>query len=105
MEKTERCRVFEASFGWSDLGTWESLYTQREKDASGNLVNASSSMLDGVKNSIVASTEKGKLVVVKNLENYVVISTPDVLLVCPRDEKQLKAITAELAINNLSEYL
>ena len=105
MEKTSRCRVFEASFGWSDLGTWESLYSQSPKDAAGNLVNTSSAMLEGVKNSIVASTEKGKLMVVKNLENYIVISTPDVLLICPKDEKQIKAITADLAINNLSDYL
>ena len=105
MEKTTRCRVFEGSFGWSDLGTWESLYVQSPKDARGNLVNTSSAMMEEVRNCIVASTENGKLVVVKNLENFVVISTPDVLLVCPRDEKQLKAITADLAINNLSDYL
>ncbi|MBE6245212.1 MAG: mannose-1-phosphate guanylyltransferase [Bacteroidales bacterium] len=105
MEKTSRCRVFEGAFGWSDLGTWESLYAQSARDEDGNLVNSSPTMLDGVKNSIVVSAEKEKLIVVKNLENFVVISTPDVLLVCPRDEKQLKAITADLAINNLSDYL
>lgn len=105
MEKTTRCCVFEASFGWSDLGTWESLYAQSPKDGNGNLVNVSSTLTDGVKNCILASTEKDKLVVVKNLENYVVISTDDVLLICPRDEKQIKAITADLAINNLSKYL
>lgn len=105
MEKTDRCRVFEASFGWSDLGTWESLYTQSPKDAAGNLVNTPSAMLEGVKDSVIATTEKGKLIVVKNLENYIIISTDDVLLVCPRDEKQIKAITAELAMNNLTEYL
>ncbi|MBR4802712.1 MAG: mannose-1-phosphate guanylyltransferase [Bacteroidales bacterium] len=105
MEKTSRCMVFEASFGWSDLGTWESLYAQSTKDSEGNLVNTSSAMLEGVKDSIVVSAEKGKLVVVKGLEKFVVISTDDVLLVCPRDEKTIKAITADLAINNLSKYL
>ena len=56
---------------------------------------------------ILKKTEDGKLklMVVKNLENFIVISTPDVLLICPRDEKQIKAITADLAINNLSDYL
>ena len=105
MEKTSRCRVFEASFGWSDLGTWESLYARLPKDSSGNLLNANKSMLIDVKNSIIVSSEKEKLMVVKGLEYFIVINTPDVLLVCPRDEKQIKAITADLAIGNLGEYL
>jgi hypothetical protein len=43
--------------------------------------------------------------VVKGLENYIVVSTRDVLLVCPRDEKLIKALTADLAINNFGDYL
>ena len=105
MEKTDKCRVFEASFGWSDLGTWESLYAQGSKDELGNLVNAEKTMLDKVKNSIIVSSDKNKLVVLNDLENYIVISTDDVLLVCPRDEKKIKALTADLAIHNLSQYL
>ena len=105
MEKTSVCWVFEASFGWSDLGTWESLYVQNRKDEQGNMVAAPSSMLTDVKNSIVLTDEKDKLVVVKGMENYMIISTKDVLLVCPRDEKEFKALTAELAINNLSKYM
>ena len=105
MEKTSGCWVFEASFGWSDLGTWESLYVHYNKDDNGNLVNAPSSMLVDVKNSIVATNEKDKLMVVKGMENFMIISTKDVLLVCPRDEKEFKALTAELTINNLSKYM
>ncbi|MBO4691499.1 MAG: mannose-1-phosphate guanylyltransferase [Bacteroidales bacterium] len=105
MEKTSVCWVFEASFGWSDLGTWESLYVQNNKDEKGNMVVAPSSMLTEVKNSIIVTDEKDKLVVVKGMENYMIISTKDVLLVCPRDEKEFKALTAELAINNLSKYM
>ena len=105
MEKTSLCRVFEASFGWSDLGTWESLYAQGPKNAEGNMINTDKIMLNEVKNSIVVTTEKGKLMVVRGLENFIVISTDDVLLVCPRDEKQIKALSAELAINNFGEYM
>ncbi|MBO6222508.1 MAG: mannose-1-phosphate guanylyltransferase [Bacteroidales bacterium] len=105
MEKTSMCRVFEASFGWSDLGTWESLYAQGPKNEDGNMVNTEKVMLNGVKNSIIVSAEKDKLMVVKGLENFIVISTSDVLLVCPRDEKQIKAVTADLAINNFGEYM
>ena len=61
-------------------------------------------MLEGVKESIVMSNEKDKLVVVKGLKKYMVISTKDVLLICPRNEKDVKAALADLGANNLIQY-
>jgi len=104
MEKTSKSWVFEASFGWSDLGTWESLYVHNEKDSDNNMVVSDAKMLINTKDSIIVSNEKGKLVVVKGLQNYMVISTKDVLLVCPRDEKGFKEIFTDLAVKDLSNY-
>lgn len=104
MEKTSHIWVFEASFGWSDLGTWESLYAHNTSDADGNMVKADYQLVEETKNSILVTNEKDKLVVVKGLENYMVISTKDVLLVCPRGDKALKGILADLTINNLSDF-
>ncbi len=104
MEKTERSWVVSASFGWSDLGTWDSLYDRNEKDEQGNMVDVEKSMLPKTRNCIVVSKEKGKLVVVKGLENYMVVSTDDVLLVCPRNSVEFKNVITDLAINELSEY-
>lgn len=104
MEKAKSIWVFEASFGWSDLGTWESLYAYGKKDANGNLVGSEASLIEASRNNIIVSNEKGKLIMAKGLDNYMIISTKDVLLICPRDEKGFKGLLAELAINNLTKY-
>ena len=104
MEKTSKSWVFEASFGWSDLGTWESLYVHNEKDSDNNVIVADANMMINTKDSIIVSNENRKLVVVKGLQNYMVISTKDVLLVCPRDEKGFKEIFTDLAVKDLSKY-
>lgn len=104
MEKTGKSRVFEGSFGWSDLGTWESLYYHSDKDAGGNMVQAADSMIDGVKDSIILSGERNKLVVVKGLENFMVVNTDDVLLICPKDPAVFKNVIADLAVNEHSDF-
>ena len=104
MEKTAKSWVFEATFGWSDLGTWESLYFHAVKDLDNNLIRVPNSLLDNVKNSMIMSNEKDKLMVVKGLDNYMVISTKDVLLVCPRDEQSIKAALADLGANDLAKF-
>jgi mannose-1-phosphate guanylyltransferase len=93
MEKAGNVYAFPGDFGWSDLGTWESLYLQREKDAHGNLVDASQVLLDKVSNSSITVSDKRKLAIIKGLSHYLVVDTDDVLLVCPRnDEDSLKQI-------------
>lgn len=104
MEKTDKSWVFEASFGWSDMGTWSSLYMQGKKDEEGNFVKADDVMIDGTRSSMVMTTNKQKLVVVRGLENYMVIDTPDVLMVCPRDEVAFKNVITDLAVNELNKY-
>lgn len=104
MEKTEKSWVVAAKFGWSDLGTWDSLYDRNSKDENGNMVDVQKSMLSDVSNSLIVSTQKDKLIVVKGLENYMVVSTNDVLLVCPRDAVEFKNVITDLAVNELSDY-
>ncbi len=104
MEKTSKTWVFEASFDWSDLGTWDSLYAQSMKDDCENLIKCGESMIEGVEKSIIMSNEKDKLMIVKGLKDYMVISTKDVLMICPRQDKEFKAVLADLGINNLTKY-
>ena len=93
MEKAGNVYAFPGDFGWSDLGTWESLYLQREKDAQGNLVDAAQVVLQKASNSIVAVSDKHKLAIIEGLDHYLVVDTDDVLLICPRrDEEDLKQI-------------
>lgn len=104
MEKTGKSWVFEASFGWSDLGTWHSLYCQSDKDSNANMIKAGEAMLDGVSDSLIVSENREKLVVVKGLKDYMVVDTADVLMICPRNEVDFKNIITDLAVNELNRY-
>jgi len=104
MEKTEKAVVYPASFGWSDLGTWEALYSEAIRDENGNHVVGEETLVSEVKESIVMTQEKNKLVVVKGLQNYMVINTDDVLLVCPRDEAAFKGVLTDLPLNEFMKY-
>jgi mannose-1-phosphate guanylyltransferase len=99
MEKAENVCVICADFGWSDLGTWTSLYLQLEKDADGNALPAGSRQpffenvaLNSVKNCLVHAPAD-KLVVLQGLDGYLVVDTHDVLMVCKHgDENELKQL-------------
>jgi mannose-1-phosphate guanylyltransferase len=86
MEKAQNVHVVLADIGWSDLGTWKSLYENSEKDADGNVVSGKA-MLYSTKDCIVKSTSE-KLVVVNGLEGYIVAEYDDVLMVCKKDDEQ-----------------
>ena len=106
MEKTRKAHVFEGLFGWSDLGTWQSLYEQApHKDAGGNAVRASHAVLAKMAGSIVYEGDSRKLVVVNGLKDYMVIDTADALMICPRDDAAVKDILVDLAVKDKESYL
>ncbi len=97
MEKAENVYAFPGDFGWSDLGTWESLYLHREKDAHGNTTDGQSIVLNNVSNSSIATANKNKLIVIEGLDNYLIADTNDVLLICPRNnEERVKQIMKDV---------
>jgi mannose-1-phosphate guanylyltransferase len=87
MEGAPNVGVVLGDFGWSDLGTWGSLYEKLEKDADGNALSGVTFMGEDAKGLMVAA-EGGKLVVAKGLQDFIVVDTPDALLLCPRSEEQ-----------------
>lgn len=97
MEKANNTFVFSASFGWSDLGSWESFYMHSSKDRSENAIAAGRSLLENVKNCLVYAEENNKLLVVKDLDNYIIVDTKDALLICPRDDSQFRQLFNEIA--------
>ena len=106
MEKTQKAWVFLSDFGWTDLGTWESVYEQVPKQVGGNAVNVDVSMIDDVKDSIISETNPEKLVVARGFERLMVIDMPDVLLVCHRDDKTVKDIVTDLTVKDkIDRYL
>ena len=93
MEKAENVYVMPTDFGWNDLGTWGSLYEKLPKDPLNNaLVNAKGLIQDASNNIIL--TEKGKKIVMKGLDNFIVVETGDTLMIYPKsEEQQIKEIS------------
>jgi mannose-1-phosphate guanylyltransferase len=96
MEKSDKVYVYPASFGWSDLGTWGSLYTHLELDENKNAVIGDKVMLYDSSNNIV-NVPNDKRVVLQALNNYIVVESEGTLLVCKKeDEQQIKQFVAEI---------
>ena len=87
MEKARNVFVLSAEFGWSDLGTWKSLYEHLPHDKGGNAIVGPHVMVDNTSNCII-NMSKNKLAVIQGLENFIVVETENVLLICPKDDEQ-----------------
>ena len=105
LEKSGHVSMFAAGFDWSDLGTWESYYIQKEKDKRGNVVDAPVNFLQDVKDCVLISEDKNKLIVAKGLKEYLVINTPDVLVICPRTEKTIKQLITDISLSKEERFL
>jgi len=93
MEKAPNVFTMPVSFGWSDLGTWASLHAECPKDDRGNVLQSQHILTIDVSNCLVRAP-KDKLVVLKDLTDYIVVDESDVLLVYPKSkEQEIKQIT------------
>ena len=106
MEKTDNAWVYPAEFRWADIGNWESLYEYPAyHDERGNALNRTSRrLLKDCSDDIVYSTRDDKLLALRGMENFIVIDTEDVLMICPRDEDKLKDFLLQLAMPEYEEY-
>lgn len=87
MEKAKSVHVMMADFGWSDLGTWGSLYDLSEKDAEQNVTLKCNAAYYDSKGNIVALPE-GHLAVLRGMQDMIVAESDGVLLICPKSEEQ-----------------
>ena len=100
MEKADNVYVMPSSFGWSDLGTWGSLYELSEKDAQQNVSLHSRSLFYESTSNIV-TLESGKLAVIQGLEDMIVAEHEGVLLICKKAEEQrIKDFVADFSLLN-----
>ncbi|WP_319510934.1 mannose-1-phosphate guanylyltransferase [uncultured Draconibacterium sp.] len=98
MEKAKNVYVLTADFGWSDLGTWGSLYENKEKDELGNVIRADNVMLYDTANCIV-DISKNKMAVIHGLDGYIIAERNDTLMICRRDdEDQIKKFVTDVRI-------
>ncbi len=105
MEKADNVYVIPSSFGWSDLGTWASAYETLEKDYLENAVAGNNVVIiDATRNMVHADNQK--LILLQGLEDFVVVDTPDVLMICKKDkEQEIKDYVAEIKRSKGDKYL
>jgi len=105
MEKAGNVFVLCSDFGWSDLGTWGSLYENSNKDTRGNVVSGENIMLYGTKDCIINMPEE-KLVVIQGLCDYIVVESEGTLLVCRRDdEQQIRQFVNDVRMYKGNQYV
>lgn len=105
MEKADNVYVIPSSFGWSDLGTWNSAYENMEKDYLGNAVAGANVIVFDAQRCMVHMPDD-KLVVLQGLEDYIVVDTKDVLLICKKEKEQdIKEYVAEVKRNKGDKHL
>jgi len=104
LERAEKVAVVEADFHWDDVGSWTALAAHLPHDAHGNAVRGELVGID-VADCVVVAPE-GKLVAAVGVQGYVIVDTPDVILVCPRSRDQdVKKIVEKLRDSGRSEFL
>lgn len=105
MEKARNVFTVVSDFGWSDLGTWGSLYTHIPKDRNENAVIGTPVKLYDCARNVVHAHD-GRLLVLQGLEDCIVVSTEDALLVCRKqDEQQIKRFVTDLTAESGSKYV
>ncbi len=105
MEKADNVYVYISDFGWSDLGTWGSLFENKEKDENNNAISGKNVMTYNTKNCIINVPNK-KLVVVEGLEGFIVAMKGNSLLICKmEDEQYIRNIVNDIKIEKGEEYV
>ena len=105
MEKANNVYVIPSSFGWSDLGTWASAYDNLPKDVSNNALAGDNVIVINSKNCMVHAPHH-KLLLLQGLDGYIVVDTPDALLVCQKDrEQEIKEYVGEVKRKKGEKFL
>jgi mannose-1-phosphate guanylyltransferase len=105
MEKSDNVYIIPASFKWSDLGTWNSIWTNMRKDEAGNAIAGKHvKIIDAVKCFVHAGSNK--LVVLQGLDDFIVVDTEEVLLICRKEkEDDIKNYISEIKKEKEDELL
>ena len=99
MEKSENVYVYPTDLGWSDLGTWGSLYAHLDLDENRNAVQGNKVMLYDSADNII-KVPNDKVVVMQGMNGYIVVENEGILLICKKEnEQQIKEFVADLKIN------
>lgn len=104
MEHTDRAAVVPVSCGWSDIGSWSSLWAVAEQDADGNYYEGDVITTD-TKGSLVKASDR-RIVATVGVEDLIIVDTPDATLVARKDRVQdVKLIVEQLKSAGRQEHL
>ena len=105
MEKAENVYVLCSEFGWTDLGTWGSLYEMSPKDNNENVSLRCETLFYESDNNIVA-LPAGKLAVIQDLKGYIVAESDNVLLICKQqDEQRIRQFVNDASVKFEDKYI
>jgi mannose-1-phosphate guanylyltransferase len=105
MEKAENVYVRASVIGWSDLGTWGSLYGHIECDEHKNAIIGKNVISYSSENCIV-NVPKDKLVILQGLDGYIVVESDGILLICKKeDEQQIKTFVNDVKIKKGERFI
>ncbi|MDO5509935.1 MAG: sugar phosphate nucleotidyltransferase [Weeksellaceae bacterium] len=105
LEKCEKVFVLPARFGWSDLGTWLSLFEQSDRDPQRNAVVGEEVKLYNAKGNMI-HIEGDRVAVIDGLENFIVVNTDDALLICPlKNDQEVKNYVTNLRLSKADKYI
>ena len=105
MEKAENVYVRSSIIGWSDLGTWGSLFSHIQKDENTNAI-VGKNILTYDCNGCIVQVPNDKLVVMQGLENYIVVESEGVLMICKKqDEQQIRNFVNDVKVKKGEKYV
>ncbi len=97
MEQADNVYVLPVEFGWSDLGTWASLYTLSKKDTEGNVIVPSESAILYNTSGCMVNLPTGKKIIIKGLQDYIIAESNNTLMIVPRNsEQEVKQVVADV---------
>jgi len=108
MEKADRIAVVEGSFGWSDVGGWQSAWELADKDAHGNAAPPNAIAVDARGNLVtdLGAGAEDRVIALVGVDNLAVVVTDDAILVIPRERAQdVRSVIDELKKRKLNERL
>jgi mannose-1-phosphate guanylyltransferase len=107
MEHARQVAVLPAAgLGWNDVGSWDSLFEVFTLDSGGNILLNDLNVNLETKNTLVLSDRPNRLVATIGIEDLVIIDTPDVLLVCRREDSQkVREAVQQLKESGHTRYL
>ncbi len=103
MEHVTDGAVIPVDIGWNDVGSWEAVYKEYEKDAQGNATEGTVLLVDASDNLVLSD---GRLIAAVGVSDLVIVETEDAILICPRDRAQdVRKVVAALEAQGLEDYL